>query len=252
MKTTRRIQDCCEAGAVDVDMTDGSYPHKARRKNWTAKESVIAGLSFLHSKHHGQMTYPSDTYSWTSRVILLLQEEGKRNEEDQGDDVAVDGEDHLTDPHIKGRPGDDMEAGVAKLQGQHGHVQLRPLRHAAHLPRVHIRHLSHHRRDEGMKRWNERRSSGEGGLIYERRGGRRVQIGVVVWPVYCADSVNPERGKMMMMITASHFGRPESGELNFWHGGPLASHSQSPPAMRSKRAALFLAADPSGSVRFLL
>ena len=51
---------------------------------------------------------------------------GKRNEQEKSDNVAVDWENKFANAHVKGSSWDNMEAGIAKLQGQHGRMQLKP------------------------------------------------------------------------------------------------------------------------------
>jgi len=61
----------------------------------------------------------------------LFQEVGKRKEQEKSNNVAVDWENKFANAHVKGSSGDHMEAGVAKLQGQHGRMQLNPFRNGA-------------------------------------------------------------------------------------------------------------------------
>nr|GMD93774.1 hypothetical protein B296_00034777 [Ipomoea batatas] len=68
--------------------------------------------------------------------VVLFEKIGEGEEEDEGEDVAIDGEHNLAHAHVKGGSGDDMKAGVSELQGQHGHVELNLLRYGEpHSPR---------------------------------------------------------------------------------------------------------------------
>lgn len=59
---------------------------------------------------------------------LLFYEICKRKEEEQSDDISVNRKDEFTNAHVKGSSRDDMETGIAELQGQHGSMELEPLR----------------------------------------------------------------------------------------------------------------------------
>lgn len=48
---------------------------------------------------------------------VLFEKIGEGDEKDEGEDVPIDGEDDLADPHVEGKAGNDMETGVAELQG---------------------------------------------------------------------------------------------------------------------------------------
>lgn len=63
---------------------------------------------------------------------ILFKKIGKGQEEDEGKNVPVNREHNLADPHVKCSPGNDMETGIAELQGQHGQVQLHLLRNRAY------------------------------------------------------------------------------------------------------------------------
>lgn len=59
---------------------------------------------------------------------LLFEEIGKRQEEKESKNVSVDRENNLANAHVKGSSGNHMETSIAKLQGQHGYVELKPFR----------------------------------------------------------------------------------------------------------------------------
>lgn len=62
-------------------------------------------------------------------MSILLQEIGEGKEKEKSDNIAINGENDFAYAHIKGSSGDNVEACIAKLQGQHGQVQLHSFRH---------------------------------------------------------------------------------------------------------------------------
>lgn len=70
----------------------------------------------------------------SGRGNALLKKVSEGGEQEERDDVPVDDEHYLADAHVERGPRDHVEPGVAELQGQHGHVQLEPLRHRAPHP----------------------------------------------------------------------------------------------------------------------
>lgn len=74
-------------------------------------------------------------FFWEQSVLLfiafldlLFEEIGKRQEEKESKNVSVDRENNLANAHVKGSSGNHMETSIAKLQGQHGYVELKPFR----------------------------------------------------------------------------------------------------------------------------
>ena len=61
-------------------------------------------------------------------ISLLFDEICKGKEEEQSDDISVNREDEFTNAHVEGSSRDDMETGIAELQGQHGAMELKFLR----------------------------------------------------------------------------------------------------------------------------
>lgn len=108
---------------------------RGRRTEWRSWEWAQAYPSCPHSKtktaSFHQMKKWRDKREGVTKGLerVLFDEICEGEEEEQSDDVSVDGEDEFTDSHVEGSSRDDMKTGVAELQGQHGSVELEPLRY---------------------------------------------------------------------------------------------------------------------------
>lgn len=70
--------------------------------------------------------------AWPGERRRPLKDEGEGGDGECGKGVAVDNEDIVAHPPVEGDLGYNVHAGVAELEGDHGHIRLHPLEEAPH------------------------------------------------------------------------------------------------------------------------
>lgn len=70
-------------------------------------------------------------YSLSYECIVPFKNDGKGSYSSSGEGMAIDHQNIMAHAPVEGDLGDDIHAGIAELQGDHGQIWLAPLHEAA-------------------------------------------------------------------------------------------------------------------------